>query len=114
MAVAARIDPIKLDVIRNALMSIGDEMSAALQRTAYSTNIKTRLDFSCAFFDRDLHLITQAFGQPTHLGSLPHSVPRALAEYGIENLGPGDALLLNDPHRGAVHLNDIALISPIY
>jgi N-methylhydantoinase B len=103
-----------MDIVRNALMSIGDEMAVALQRAAYSTNIKTRLDFSCAFFDRELRLITQAFGQPTHLGSLPHSVPRAIAEYGLENLGPGDAILLNDPHRGAVHLNDIALISPVY
>lgn len=109
-----RIDPLKLDIVKSALMSIGDEMSAALQRAAYSTNIKTRLDFSCAFFDRELRLITQAFGQPTHLGSLPHSVPRAIAEYGVENLGPGDALVLNDPHRGAVHLNDVALISPVY
>ena len=107
-------DPLKLDVIKGALLSIGDEMSAALQRAAYSTNIKTRLDFSCAFFDRDVRLIVQAFGQPTHLGSLPHSVPRAIAEYGVKNLGPGDALVLNDPHRGAVHLNDVALISPVF
>ena len=109
-----RLDPIKLDVVRNRLMSIGDEMSAALQRAAYSTNIKTRLDFSCAFFDRDLQLITQAFGQPAHLGSLPHSVPRIIAEYGLENLNPGDALVYNDPHRGSVHLNDVALLSPLY
>lgn len=114
MATTTRIDLTKLDIVSNALLSIGDEMSAALQRAAYSTNIKTRLDFSCAFFDRDLRLITQAFGQPTHLGSLPHSVPRAIAEYGIENLGPGDAIVLNDPHRGAVHLNDVAMISPVF
>jgi N-methylhydantoinase B len=108
------IDPLKLEVVKHAFDAVGDEMAVVLQRTAYSTNIKTRLDFSCAFFDQDLRLITQAFGQPTHLGSLPHSVPRALAEYGLENLGPGDALLLNDPHRGAVHLNDIALISTVF
>jgi N-methylhydantoinase B len=108
-----RIDPLKLEVVKHHFAAIGEEMAAVLQRAAYSTNIKTRLDFSCAFFDQDLRLITQAFGQPAHLGSLPHSVPRALAEYGIENLGPGDALLLNDPHRGATHLNDVALISAI-
>jgi N-methylhydantoinase B len=108
------LDPLRLEVVKHAFAAIGDEMAVVLQRTAYSTNIKTRLDFSCAFFDQDLHLITQAFGQPTHLGSLPHSVPRAIAEYGLENLGPDDALLLNDPHRGATHLNDIALISPIH
>src|SRR3954451_21039831 len=114
ISIPSIIDPLKLEIVKHHFDAIGEEMAVVLQRAAYSTNIKTRLDFSCAFFDQDLRLITQAFGQPTHLGSLPHSVPRALAEYGLENLGPGDALLLNDPHRGAVHLNDIALISPVF
>ncbi|MBI3978291.1 MAG: hydantoinase B/oxoprolinase family protein [Chloroflexi bacterium] len=109
-----QVDPIKLEVTKNALASITDEMCAALQRTAYSTNIKTRLDFSCAIFDAELRVVAQALAQPSHLGSLPHSVPNALREYGLENLRPGDALIMNDPHRGAVHLNDIALISPFF
>jgi len=107
-------DPIKLEVTKNALASITDEMSAALQRAAYSTNIKTRLDFSCAILDARLRILAQATAQPSHLGSLPHSVPRAVREYGLDHLGPGDGLIINDPHRGAVHLNDIALISPVY
>lgn len=107
-------DPIRLEVTKNALASITEEMGAALQRAAYSTNIKTRLDFSCAIFDARLRVLAQALAQPSHLGSLPHSVPSAVREYGLENLGPGDGLVINDPHRGAVHLNDIALISPVY
>ena len=107
------IDPVRLEVIKNALLAVTDEMSAALQRSAFSTNIKTRGDFSCALFDPECRLIAQSFSQPTHLGSLVHSVPRAIAEFGAERLGPGDAIAMNDAHRGAVHLNDVALISPI-
>lgn len=102
-----------LEIVKNGLLAITDEMSAALQHSAYSTNIKTRGDFSCALFDADLRLVAQSFSQPTHLGSLVHSVPRAVAEYGPENLAHGDAILMNDAHRGAVHLNDIALVSPV-
>jgi N-methylhydantoinase B len=107
-------DPIRLEVTKNAVVSVTEEMGAALQRAAYSTNIKTRMDFSCAIFDARLRVIAQALAQPSHLGSLPHSVPNAVREYGLENLGPGDGVIINDPHRGAVHLNDIALISPVY
>ena len=108
------IDPIKFEVIRNALLEATEEMAIALRRSAYSTNIKTRADFSCAFFDRELRVVAQAFAQPNHLGSFVELVPRALRTYGIDNLGPGDAILTNDPYGGGVHLNDITLISPVY
>ncbi len=114
MSPAARLDPIKLEVIRNALIEVTEEMAIALRRSAYSTNIKTRADFSCAFFDRHLQPVAQAFGQAVHLGSLVVLVPRVIREYGPENLGPGDAILANDPYLGGVHLNDITLISPVY
>ncbi len=110
----SRIDPVKFEVIRNALVEATEEMAIALRRSAYSTNIKTRADFSCAFFDRELQLVAQAFTQPVHLGSLSVLVPRAIEEYGRENLGPGDGVLTNDPYRGGSHLNDITLISPVY
>ena len=110
----AQMDPIKFEVTRNALVEATEEMAVALRRSAYSTNIKTRADFSCAFFDRQLQTIAQAFAQPVHLGSLSELVPRAIREYGSENLGPGDAILTNDPYLGGVHLNDITLISPVY
>ncbi len=95
-------DPIRFEVTKNALSSISGGMSAALQRAAYSTNIKTRLDFSCAIFDSRLRVLAQALAQPSHLGSLPQSVPSAVREYGLQNLHPGDGLVFNDPHRGSV------------
>jgi len=107
-------DPILIEVIRNALVSATEEMGGALRRAAYSTNIKTRNDFSCAFLDAKARVIAQAYAQPTLLGALAHVVPCAVEEYGIERLSPGDAILMNDPHRGAVHLNDITLISPVF
>src|SRR5512143_812524 len=111
---ASDIDPVRFEVIRNALLAITEEMGATLRRAAYSTNIKTRGDFSCAFFDRDLRTIAQAFAQPSHLGSLAHIVPRAIRTYGAENLAPGDGILINDPYLGGVHLNDITLVSPVF
>ena len=113
-ALAADIDPVRFEVIRNALLAITEEMGATLRRAAYSTNIKTRGDFSCAFFDRELRTIAQAFAQPSHLGSLAHIVPRAITAYGREHLAPGDGILVNDPYLGGVHLNDITLVTPVF
>ncbi len=111
---ARPVDPIKFEVIRNALVEATEEMAVALRRSAYSTNIKTRADFSCAFFDTRLRPVAQAFTQPVHLGSLAILVPRAVRRYGAGNMGPGDAILVNDPFLGGAHLNDITLISPVY
>ncbi|MCW5850269.1 MAG: hydantoinase B/oxoprolinase family protein [Anaerolineae bacterium] len=109
-----KLDPVQFEVIRNALVEATEEMSIALKRSAYSTNIKTRTDFSCAFFDRDLRAVAQASGQPVHLGSLTQFVPRVIRAYGSDRLGPGDALLANDPYLGGVHLNDVTLMMPVY
>ncbi len=109
-----RFDPILFEVIRNALVEATEEMSVSIQRSAYSTNVKTRLDYSCAFVDAAGRMVAQAFCQPAHLGTVGRLVPRAVAEYGPENLEPGDALVVNDPHRQASHLNDIFLISPLF
>ena len=108
------IDPIKFEVIRNALVEASEEMSAALRRSAYSTNIKTRCDFSCAIFDKDLNVLAQSFAQANHLGSLVRMVPLAINDYGADKLTQGDAIVLNDPYLGGVHLNDITIISPVY
>jgi N-methylhydantoinase B len=107
-------DPVRFEVIRNALLATVEEMAIALRRSAYSTNIKTRADFSCALFDRDLQPVAQAFSQPNHLGSLGLLASRVIAEYGPEKLGPGDAVLSNDPYLNGVHLNDVTLTSPVY
>ena len=114
MQIQAQIDPIRFEVIRNALVEATEEMASALRRSAYSTNIKTRHDFSCAIFDLNKRTVAQSFSQPNHLGSLAETVPRALDTYGPERLGEGDGILVNFPYGGGVHLNDIALISPIF
>jgi N-methylhydantoinase B len=108
------IDPISFEVIRNALVAATDEMVLALKRSAYSTNIKTRSDFSAAFFDADLRAVAQGFAQPVHLGSMVEQVPKAVRSYGVEQLGPGDMLLTNDPFPSGVHLNDVSLIAPVH
>ena len=110
----AAVDPISFEVIRNALVAATDEMALALKRSAYSTNIKTRSDFSCAFFDAELRSVAQGFAQPVHLGSMVRQVPHAIRKYGAENLEPGDVIVTNDPHPSGVHLNDVSLISPVH
>jgi N-methylhydantoinase B len=111
---ARPLDPITFEVIRNALVAATDEMVLTLRRSAYSTNIKTRSDFSCAFFDAELRAVAQGFTQPVHLGSMVEQVPHAVRTYGIENLGPGDVIITNDPYPSGVHLNDVSLISPVF
>ena len=109
-----KFDPILFEVIRNALVEATEEMSVSIQRSAFSTNVKTRLDYSCAFVDSQGRMVAQAFCQPAHLVTIGRLVPRAVREYGAENLVPGDMLVVNDPHRQASHLNDIFLIAPFY
>jgi N-methylhydantoinase B len=111
---AAAADPIRFEVIRNALSEVTEEMALTLRRSAYSTNVKTRADFSCALFDAELRTVVQANTQPVHLGSLSQLVPRAVRAFGADRLGPGDGLLVNDPYGGGSHLNDITLIGPVH
>jgi N-methylhydantoinase B len=111
---AVTSDAIVFEVIRNALVAATDEMVLALRRSAYSTNIKTRSDFSCAFFDAELRSVAQGFTQPVHLGSMVEQIPRAVRDYGPGSLGPGDVLITNDPFPSGVHLNDVSLISPVF
>ena len=108
------VDPIRLEVIRHILAEVPEEMGSALRRSAYSTNIKDRQDFSCALFDERLRAVAQAFTNPGHLGAMVETVPQAVAEYGAQNLGAGDAILVNDPYRGGTHLNDLVLITPVH
>ena len=109
-----KIDPIKFEVIRNGFLESTEEMAVALRKSAYSTNIKTRCDFSCAFFDKELRNIAQSFSQPNHLGSLAGTVKQAVTEYGSEKLFPGDQIVINYPYPGGAHLNDIVVIAPFY
>ena len=108
------MDPVTFEVIRNALLNMTEEMALTVRRAAFSTNIKTRADFSCAFFDNQLRCIAQSFSQPPHLVSMSTITPVAVREFGPDELGPGDAIVVNDPHRGSSHLNDITIISPVW
>lgn len=92
--------------------AIPEEMGALLGRSAYSSNIKERRDYSCALFDAQGRLLAQAAHIPVHLGAMPRSVAAVLADF--PELGPGDMVMLNDPFRGGSHLPDITLVSPLY
>ena len=107
------MDPVTFEVIRNAFVNVTEEMALTVRRAAYSTNIKTRADFSCAIFDNQLRCVAQSFSQPPHLVCLATIVPASLREFGLQRLEPGDALIVNDPHRGASHLNDVTTVSPV-
>ncbi len=102
---------IKLELYKNMLTSIAEEMGVTLQRTAFSPNIKERLDFSCAVFDATGQMVAQAAHIPAHLGSMPLSVLAAIEHTHME---PGDMIALNDPYCGGTHLPDITLVAPIF
>lgn len=106
------VDPISLEVFKNLFVSVAEEMGVVLQRTAFSPNIRERLDFSCAVFDAEARMVAQAAHIPVHLGSMPASVEAAVSAF--EKLAPGDVVVLNDPYRGGTHLPDVTLVSPIF
>jgi len=107
------VDPVRLEVFNNLYMSIAEQMGATLANTAYSVNIKERLDFSCALFDADGNLIANAPHMPVHLGSMGESV-KAIINANRGRMTPGDAWMLNDPYAGGTHLPDITVITPVF
>ena len=107
------MDPVTFEVIRNAVVNMTEEMAVTVRRAAFSTNIMTRADFSCAFFDSKLRCIAQSFAQPAHLVAMATIAPVSIREFGPSHLDAGDAIVVNDPHRGASHLNDVTIISPV-
>jgi len=106
------IDPITLEVLRNALESVADEMGAVLKRTAFSPNIKERMDASCAVFDAAAQLVAQAEHVPVHLGSMLRAVRATVDAAGP--VDPGDVIIVNDPFTGGSHLPDITLVAPVH
>src|SRR5712692_5162523 len=106
------IDPITLEVLRNALETIADEMGAVLRRTAFSPNIKERMDASCAIFDAAAQLVAQAEHVPVHLGSMLRAVRATVDAVGM--VEEGDVIIVNDPFTGGSHLPDITLVAPVY
>ncbi|MHB1042078.1 MAG: hydantoinase B/oxoprolinase family protein [Eubacteriales bacterium] len=106
-----KTNPISLEVFKNRLSSIAEEMGVTLNRTAYSPNIKERRDFSCALFDRSGNMIAQAAHIPVHLGSMPMSVEAAINS---TDFAEGDMVILNDPFKGGTHLPDITIVAPVF
>ena len=106
-------DPVLLEVFNNLFMNIAEQMGLQLQNTAYSVNIKERLDFSCALFDAQGNLIANAPHMPVHLGSMGESIKTVIRE-NADNMQPGDVFVLNDPYHGGTHLPDITVITPVY
>jgi 5-oxoprolinase (ATP-hydrolysing) len=117
-AAGTAVDPVRLEIFNNLFMAIAEEMGVVLQSTATSVNIKERLDFSCALFDRQGALIANAPHIPVHLGSMGDSIARVIEARGLRRDGRGfrhgDAYVLNDPYRGGTHLPDITVIVPVF
>jgi N-methylhydantoinase B len=108
------VDSVTLEVVRNACVAVAEEMNATLVRTSYSPNIKDRRDCSCALFDAEGRMVSQAENIPVHLGAMPASVAAAVEAFPPESLAPGDAVLLNDPFHGGAHLPDLTLVTPVF
>ena len=112
-AVGTTVDPVLLEVFNNLFMNIAEQMGLQLQNTAYSVNIKERLDFSCALFSAEGHLIANAPHMPVHLGSMGESIQTVIRE-NAGRMQPGDVYVLNDPYHGGTHLPDVTVITPVF
>ena len=111
-ALGTEADPVMLEIFNNLFMSIAEQMGVTLQNTAYSVNIKERLDFSCAVFDRHGALVANAPHMPVHLGSMDRSVEAVIRQN--PGIRPGDAFALNAPYNGGTHLPDITVCTPVF
>jgi 5-oxoprolinase (ATP-hydrolysing) len=111
-AIGTEADPVMLEVFNNLFMSIAEQMGVTLQNTAYSVNIKERLDFSCALFDRTGALVANAPHMPVHLGSMDRSVD--IVRRLNPDISPGDVYALNAPYNGGTHLPDITVVTPVF
>src|SRR5262245_4163543 len=112
-AIGTHADPVMLEVFNNLFMSIAEQMGLALQNTAYSVNIKERLDFSCAVFDGDGALVANAPHMPVHLGSMDRAVETIIRE-NKGKIAPGDVYAINAPYNGGTHLPDITVCTPVF
>ena len=112
-ALGTEADPVMLEVFNNLFMNIAEQMGATLQNTAYSVNIKERLDFSCALFDAGGNLVANAPHVPVHLGSMSDAV-RTVARLNAGKIAPGDAFMLNAPFNGGTHLPDVTVVTPVF
>ncbi len=109
----ANADPVLLEIFNNLFASIAEQMGLTLQQTSCSTNVKERLDFSCAIFSPSGNLVVNAPHIPVHLGAMSETVKRILKDCGPE-MQPGDVFVTNDPYRGGSHLPDVTVVTPVY
>ncbi|MES2889484.1 MAG: hydantoinase B/oxoprolinase family protein [Pseudomonadota bacterium] len=112
-AIGTSVDPVMLEVFNNLFMNIAEQMGLQLQNTAYSVNIKERLDFSCALFDAQGNLIANAPHMPVHLGSMSESI-KTVMQGNAGQMKPGDVYALNDPYHGGTHLPDVTVVTPVF
>ena len=112
-ACGTEVDPVLLEIFNNLFMSIAEQMGTALENTAHSVNIKERLDFSCAIFDRGGGLVANAPHIPVHLGSMGESV-RSITQSRGPAMQPGDVFAMNAPYNGGTHLPDITVVTPVF
>jgi 5-oxoprolinase (ATP-hydrolysing) len=112
-AIGAKVDPVMLEIFNNLFMSIAEQMGVTLQNTAYSVNIKERLDFSCAVFDAEGRLVANAPHIPVHLGSMDRSV-ETIVSANEGRIRAGDVFALNAPYNGGTHLPDITVCTPVF
>ena len=113
VAVGTDVDPVMLEIFNNLFMSTAEQMGLVLQKTTNSVNIKERLDFSCAVFDREGELIANAPHIPVHLGSMDESIRAVIRVHGAV-MRPGDVFVLNAPYNGGTHLPDVTVITPVF
>lgn len=107
------VDPVMLSIFGHRFMAIAEQMGRALQKTSVSTNVKERLDYSCALFDSDGGLVANAPHLPVHLGSMSTCV-RTQSKIWAGKLKPGDVIVSNHPEFGGTHLPDITVITPAF
>ena len=112
-AIGTHADPVMLEVFNNLFMSIAEQMGVSLQNTAYSVNIKERLDFSCAVFAHEGTLVANAPHMPVHLGSMDRAVETIIRE-NKGRIAPGDVYAINAPYNGGTHLPDITVCTPVF
>jgi len=112
-AIGTTADPVLLEVFNNLFMAVAEQMGVTLANTAYSVNIKERLDFSCAIFDAEGHLIANAPHMPVHLGSMGESVT-TIIDRRSGTMQRGDVFVLNAPYNGGTHLPDVTVIAPVF
>ena len=107
-------DPVRLELVKNAMGSIVDEMVLTVVRIAFSSIMKDTMDLSSAFCDRHGRLIAQGLSVPLHLGSFPDAMAAVRQRFGDQGLADGDVVVLNDPYHGGMHLPDIFMFKPVF